>query len=102
MLNTKKTLFSCEQEIAPLEISAEGFLRGGFVGIQITTMGAKNPNCLCYNKSCDNVTCDNISCTNEGCDNVLCINDDCINYPTPTPKTTTPAPETLPKIVTIF
>jgi len=99
MLSRKKTIFRCEEVIAPLTTDAEGKLLGGFSGISAIAV-SNSVNGKCINGSCQNGTCANISCKNGDCTNGECINGECSDLPTSAPSST-PAP-TMKYTITSF
>ncbi|MDD6784484.1 MAG: hypothetical protein PUD79_08055 [Prevotellaceae bacterium] len=82
-------------ECNPLSQDSEGLLRGGFVGMQGSSVGAAL-NTECTNNSCNNSSCSNEKCINNGDCSNSGNNNKCVNGTTATPTETTET--TLPNV----
>ena len=82
-------------ECNPLSQDSEGLLRGGFVGMQGSSVEAASNN-ECKNNSCNNSYCNNNKCTNNGDCSNSGNNEKCTNGTTATPTKTTET--TLPNV----
>lgn len=88
VLKRKGLLPGCEQLFTPMSSDSEGHLRGGFLGISVTSYSAINA--FCANAPCNNRGCGNIECTN-----IACVNGSCYvvtDEPTTAASTTTQQP----------
>ena len=82
-------LSDIDLEMTPLTEDQEGYLHGGFIGIE-GGAGIARSNGKCTNDNCPNTSCGNDSCENKGtCTNSSCSNGVCKNTSCPDITTST-------------